>query len=30
MDWIKNINKETEYLIVLVFWIVQIILIWVI
>ena len=28
MDWIKNINKETEYLIVLVFWIVQIILIW--
>ena len=28
MDWIKNINKETGYLIVLVFWIVQIILIW--
>ena len=28
MDWIKNIDKETEYLIVLVFWIVQIILIW--
>ena len=28
MDWIKNIDKETKYLIVLVFWIVQIILIW--
>ncbi len=28
MEKIKNIDKETEYLIVLVFWIVQIILIW--
>jgi len=28
MEKIKNIDKETKYLIVLVFWIVQIILIW--
>ena len=28
MDWIKNIDKGTGYLIVLVFWTVQIILIW--
>jgi len=28
MDWIKNIDEGTGYLIVLVFWIIQIILIW--
>ena len=28
MDWIKNINKGTGYLMVLVFWVIQIILIW--
>ena len=28
MDWIKNMDKRTGYLIVLVFWVIQIILIW--
>tara|TARA_R100001594_G_scaffold17999_1_gene36193 strand:+ start:414 stop:608 length:195 start_codon:yes stop_codon:yes gene_type:complete len=28
MDWIKNIDKRTGYLTILVLWVIQIVLIW--